>query len=103
LQIDAYENTLVLKSPGTPMVTSNGASDPIIWVLEPNVYRSASLVGSSAHPQLHAVDGTTMQVLFSSDPNDPDMKQGGKYNHPVVARGVVFTGTDRITAWGLLP
>jgi len=102
LQIDAYENTLVLKSPGTPMVTSNGSSAPIIWVLEPNVYRSASLVGSSVHPQLHAVDGTTMQVLFSSDPNDPDMKQGGKYNHPVVARGVVFTGTDRITAWGLV-
>ncbi|HEX9548351.1 MAG TPA: hypothetical protein VF942_13510 [Acidimicrobiales bacterium] len=103
LQIDAYENALVVKSPGTPMVTSNGWSDPIIWVLEPNVYRSASLVGSSVHPQLHAVDGTRMQVLFSSDPNDPDMKQGGKYNHPVVARGVVFTGTDRITAWGLLP
>ncbi len=102
LQIDAYENALVVKSPGTPMVTSNGSSDPIIWVLEPNVYRSASLVGSSVHPQLHAVDGTRMQVLFSSDPNDPDMKQGGKYNHPVVARGVVFTGTDRITAWGLL-
>ena len=103
LQIDAYENTLIFKSPGTPMVTSNGSNDPIIWVLEPNVYRSASLVGSSVHPQLHAVDGITMQVLFSSDPNDPDMKQGGKYNHPVVARGVVFTGTDRITAWGLVP
>jgi hypothetical protein len=103
LQTDAYENTLVFKSPGTPIVTSNGSSGPIIWVLEPNVYRSASLVGSSVHPQLHAVDGTTMQVLFSSDPNDPEMNQGGKYNHPVVARGVVFTGTDRITAWGLLP
>jgi hypothetical protein len=103
LQSDAYEPTLVLKSPGTPMVSSNGSSGPIIWALEPNVYRSASLVGSAVHPQLHAIDGTTMQVLFSSDPNDPGMKQGGKYNHPVVARGVVFTGTDRITAWGLLP
>ena len=103
LRIDAYEPTLVFKSPGTPMVTSNGSNDPIIWVLEPNVYRSAALVGSSVHPQLHAIDATTMQVLFSSDPTDPDMKQGGKYNHPVVARGVVFTGTDRITAWGLPP
>jgi hypothetical protein len=85
------------------MVSSNGSSGPILWVLEPNVYRSASLVNSTVHPQLHAIDGTTMQVLFSSDPNDADMRQGGKYNHPVVARGVVFTGTDRITAWGLLP
>jgi hypothetical protein len=84
------------------MVTSNGSSAPIIWVLEPNVYRSASLVGSNVHPQLHAIDGTTMQVLFSSDPNDSDLKQGGKYNHPVVAHGVVYTGTDRITAWGVL-
>jgi len=92
-----------LKSPGTPMVSSNGSSNPIIWVLEPNVYRSASLVGSAVHPQLHAIDGTTMQVLFSSDSSDADMQQGGKYNHPVVARGVVFTGTDRITAWGLPP
>jgi hypothetical protein len=85
------------------MVSSNGSANPIIWVLEPNVYRSASLVGSAVHPQLHAIDGTTMQLLFSSDPNDPDMRQGGKYNHPLVARGVVFTGTDRIAAWGLLP
>jgi hypothetical protein len=85
------------------MVSSNGSANPIIWVLEPNVYRSASLVGSGVHPQLHAIDGTTMQLLFSSDPNDPDMRQGGKYNHPLVARGVVFNGTDRVAAWGLVP
>jgi hypothetical protein len=103
LQVDAYESSLVFKSPGTPMVSSNGSANPIIWVLEPNVYRSASLLGSAAHPQLHAIDGATMQPLFSSDPNDPDMRQGGKYNHPLVARGVVFTGTDRITAWGIVP
>jgi hypothetical protein len=103
LQIDAYERSLIFKSPGTPMVSSNGSANPIIWVLEPNVYRSASLLGSAAHPQLHAIDGATMQPLFSSDPNDPDMRQGGKYNHPLVARGVVFTGTDRITAWGIVP
>jgi hypothetical protein len=35
-----------------------------------------------------AIDGTTMQMLFSSDPNDPDMKQGGKYNHPVSRAGL---------------
>jgi hypothetical protein len=103
LRTEAYERTLVFKSPGTPMVTSNGSKDPILWVLEPNVHRSAKLAESTVHPQLYAVDGTTMQVLFASNPNDAEMRQGGKYNHPVVARGVVFTGTDRITAWGLLP
>src|SRR5207244_9915071 len=32
LAIDAYQNTLPLRNPGSPIVTSNGSSNPIVWV-----------------------------------------------------------------------
>lgn len=99
--IDATENTLAFKSPGTPVVTSNSAASPIVWVVEPNVYRGDSLGGNS-RPTLHAIDGTTMQRLFSSQPSD-FTGAGGKYYHPIVSRGTVFVGVDRITAFGLRP
>jgi len=97
--IDATENTLTFKSPGTPVVTSNGSSNPIVWVVEPNVYRGDSLAGNS-RPTLYAVDGTTMQVLYTS-PAGTFTGAGGKYYHPIVSRGTVFVGVDRITAFGL--
>src|SRR5260370_23235643 len=52
--------------------------------------------GARASPR----DATTMQVLYSSGPDD--LLAGGKYYHPVVARGFVFVGTDRISAFGLV-
>jgi hypothetical protein len=100
LTLDGTENTLRFKSPGTPVVSSHGPSDPILWVVEPNVYRSESLAGSS-RPTLYAVDGTTLQVLYRSNPSDFS-GSGGKYYHPVVAAGVVFVGVDRISAFGLI-
>jgi hypothetical protein len=100
LALDAADNFLSLFSPGPPLITSNASDNAIVWVLDANVYRSASLVGSSvAHPVLYAVDATTMQLLWSSSPSQ--LNVGGKYNHATVARGVVFVGTDRIQAFGL--
>src|SRR5262249_34486965 len=60
-----------------------------------------SLAGNS-RPTLHAVDGTTMQRLYSS-PDGTFTGAGGKYYHPIVSRGTVFVGVDRITAFGLTP
>jgi hypothetical protein len=54
------QKTLALENPGSPIVTSNGSRDPVVWV--------------------HA---------------------SGKYNQPVIARGTVFVGTDRVQAFGL--
>jgi hypothetical protein len=101
---DPPDSGLSLFSPGSPVVTSNGSSDPIVWVLDANVYRSDPLVGGSKpvpHPVLYAVDGTTMNLLWHSTPSQ--LNVGGKYNHPTIARGVVFVGTDRIQAFGLPP
>jgi hypothetical protein len=98
LVVDATENTLIFKSPGTPVISSNGSDNAIVWVVEPNLYRGDPMI-PGAHPTLHAIDATTMQILYSSGPDD--LLAGGKYYHPVVARGFVFVGTDRITAFGL--
>ena len=102
LALDAMDNFLSLFSPGPPIITSNVSDNAIVWLLDANVYRSASLVGSSVpHPVLYAVDATTMQLLWNSSASQ--LNVGGKYNHVTVARGVVFVGTDRIQAFGLSP
>lgn len=100
LFLDVVDNFLSLFSPGPPLVTSNGSENAVVWLLDANAYRSASLVGGDAgHPLLYAVDAETMRLLWRSAPGALDV--GGKYNHVTVARGVVFAGTSRIQAFGL--
>ena len=100
LKIDATDSVLNLYSPGPPVVTSNGSANAIVWVIDANVYRSASLVGAGVpHPVLYALDASTLQLLWSSMPNQ--LNVGGKYNHAVIAHGTVFVGTDRIQAFGI--
>src|SRR5262249_48610360 len=102
LQVDAADSVLSLFSPGPPVVSSNGSTNAIVWVMDANVYRSASLVGSGVpHPVLYALNANTMQLLWSSDSSQ--LNVGGKYNHATIANGVVFVGTDRIQAFGINP
>jgi hypothetical protein len=99
LAVDGKDTTLSFKLAGTPIVTSNGTANPIIWVTDANVYRTDSLRGSAVpHPVLYALDALTMRVLWHSTPDQ--LQVGGKYNQPTVARGTVFVGTDRIQAFG---
>jgi hypothetical protein len=99
--VDAYENTLSLLSPGSPVITSDGSSNAILWVLTANVLRSQSMVDPSApRPILYALDPFTFEILWQSTPEQ--LNVGGKYNTPAIARGVVFVGTDRIQAFGLM-
>jgi hypothetical protein len=100
LSIDAADTVLRLFSPGPPIVTSNGFSGSIVWVLDAAVYRTAPLAGRGVpHPTLYALDATTLEWLWQSTADE--LNVGGKYNHVVVAHGVVFVGTDRIQAFGL--
>ncbi|TMB08582.1 MAG: hypothetical protein E6J66_16865 [Deltaproteobacteria bacterium] len=100
LTIDAYQNTLPLRNPGSPIVTSNGSSNPVVWVIDTNIDRSGPLTATTAaHPTLYAIDGLTMRVLFAS--TSSQLQVGGKYYHPIAARGVLFIGTDRLAAFGL--
>jgi hypothetical protein len=102
LVVDKLERTLVFENPGSPVVTSNGSRDPVVWVLDPNARRSAPLVGDGApQPVLNALDAMTLEPLWRSEPGQ--LHTSGKYNEPTIARGTVFVGTDRIQAIGLAP
>jgi mono/diheme cytochrome c family protein/type 1 glutamine amidotransferase len=99
LRVDQLEQTVVFENPGSPVVTSNGARDAIVWVLDENARRSAPLVGADApQPVLYAFDAMTLKPLWKSEPGE--LFTSGKYNEPAFARGTVFVGSDRIQAFG---
>ena len=100
LRVDAAQTDIVLQNPGAPVVSSNGTHNAIVWVLDVNKPRSASLYGDDPpKPVLYAIDAHSLALLWRSAPGQ--LHAGGKYNEPVVARGRVFVGTDRIQAFGL--
>ncbi|HEY5971157.1 MAG TPA: ThuA domain-containing protein [Pseudoxanthomonas sp.] len=100
LQRDAAEKNVVFGNPGSPVVSSNGASDAIVWVLDENARRSALLVGKDAPaPVLYAFDAMSLKRLWRSAPGQ--LHTSGKYNEPTFARGAVVVGTDRIQAFGI--
>jgi hypothetical protein len=106
LSIDQYQNTLIFNTPGSPVITSKSdSSDAILWILIANVKRGASLVKTSTYtpptPTLYAIDPLSMSILWNS--TSSQLNVGGKYNTPMIARGVAFVGTDRIQAFGLPP
>jgi hypothetical protein len=100
LDIDAVQQEIVFQNPGSPVVSSLAGRHGIVWVLDVNKPRSASLYGDDPpKPLLYAIDAETLALLWKSEPGQ--LHPGGKYNEPVVARGTVFVGTDRIQAFGL--
>ncbi len=102
LRLAQLERATVLENPGSPVVTSNGYRDAIVWVLDENARRSAPLAGNNApRPVLYAFDAMTLRLLWKSRPGA--LHTSGKYNEPAFARGSVFVGTDRIQAFGMKP
>ena len=100
LSIDGVDNSLRFLSPGSPVVSSNGSRDAIVWVLDANQFRSKWLIdATAANPVMYAIDAMTMAPLWHSAP--AQLHVGGKYSTPLIAHGVVFAGTDRIQAFGL--
>lgn len=100
LRVERREITTTLVNPGSPVVSSHGANDALVWVLDPNQPRLAPLVGTAvARPVLYAFDAATLAPLWRSAPGN--LEVGGKYGSPLVARGLVFVGTDRVQAFGL--
>jgi hypothetical protein len=100
LAVHGRELRTTLVNPGSPVVTSNGSRDAIVWVLDPNLPRLAPLRGTAvSRPVLYAFDAMTLDRLWRSAPEE--LHVGGKYASPTVARGLVLVGTDRIQAFGL--
>jgi hypothetical protein len=97
LAVDQTDKTLAFRNPGSPVVTSDGEQNPVVWVLDENASRTASLVDSATpHPILYAIDGTTLAELWNSA---HALHLGGKYATPVIAHGTVFVVTDRVQAF----
>jgi mono/diheme cytochrome c family protein len=100
LRISRTQDSVVFGNPGSPVVSSHGARDAIVWVLDENAKRSALLAGTDApSPVLYAFDADSLRLLWKSAPGT--LFTSGKYNEPLVARGQVLVGTDRIQAFGL--
>lgn len=99
LAIDRRQPDLILGNPGSPLISSDQRSKPVVWILDENAPRSAPLSGTHAPaPILYAFDGVSLQRLWQSQPGQ--LHTSGKYNEPVFAAGVVVVGTDRIQAFG---
>lgn len=99
LAIDRRQAELILGNPGSPLISSDQGRQPVVWILDENAPRSASLAGANTPaPILYAFDGVSLQLLWRSQPGQ--LHTSGKYNEPVFAAGVVVVGTDRIQAFG---
>lgn len=100
LRIDALEETQIFQNPGSPVISSNGGVGAIVWVLDTNAPRSASLYGEAPpKPVLYAFDALSLKLLWKNAPGI--LFPSGKYNEATVADGMVLVGTDRIQAFGL--
>jgi hypothetical protein len=101
LAVDVRDTVHVFGNPGSPVVSSRpdgGAA--VVWVLDENAPRSASLAPAPEAPQpvLYALDARSLRELWRSAPGT--LATSGKYNAPTFGAGLVFVGTDRLQAFG---
>jgi hypothetical protein len=98
---DAEETTLALLNPSSPVVTSDGSTNPMLWVIdaESSLAEMTKDGVNIAHPILYAIDGTTMNVLWHTGVDE--LGQGAKFITPAINEGQVFVATDRVLAYGL--
>ena len=101
LKVDARENAHTFQNPGSPVVSSHGGEDAIVWVLDTNVPRSVDIYQPEAPgARLYAFDAATLRLLWWSG---DALFTSGKYNEPAVVDGMVLVGTDRLQAFGVRP
>jgi mono/diheme cytochrome c family protein len=102
LRVDQLEQTQAFQNPGSPVITSSGGKEAIVWVLDENAPRTASLYGKTPpQPALYAFDALSLRLLWKTAQGV--LATSGKYNEPTIVNGSVFVGTDRIQAFGLRP
>ncbi len=101
LQVAASQTSTAMVDADSPIITSNGSSNPIIWVLDTNLPRSANPWTETNHDVLYALNALdpNLAVLYQSPTNLLDL--GGKFDSPASGDGMIFVGTDRIQAFGI--
>lgn len=101
LAVDGTATDVAFKNPGSPIVTSSHGTNAVVWVVDENQKRTQPLEPTAmftpAGPVLWAFDAKSMAPLWTAALGAP----GGKYSHPIVVRGTVIAGTDRLRAFSL--
>ena len=89
----------------TPAVSSNGAANGIVWVLDTSNNGTPNGSGSSTPAILFAYDATTLNKLYSSPTSGAGAAGNAvKFAVPTVANGKVYVGTQtELSVFGLLP
>ena len=100
LRVDKLEETVTLDNPGSPIISSNGGNDAIVWAVDQNAPRTANLYSETPpKPVLYAFDAVTLEKLYQTKPGE--LYTTGNYGEPTVVNGLVLVGTDRLQAFGL--
>jgi hypothetical protein len=93
----------------TPVVSSSGNSNGIVWVVDSSCYGVPSPCGTTATPSiLYAYDATNLSRELWDSSQAPSLRdQAGnavKFSVPTVANGKVYIGTrSEVDVYGLLP
>src|SRR5437867_8510081 len=87
----------------TPAISSNGATNGIVWVLDTSNNGTPNGSGSSGPAILYAYDATNLDKLFSSPTSGAGAAGNAvKFTVPTVANGKVYVGTQtELSVFGL--
>jgi hypothetical protein len=101
LQVAASLTSTGMVDADSAIITSNGSSNPIVWILNTNLPRSSNPWTETVHPVLYALNAMdpNLAILYQTPANLLDL--GGKFDSPSSGDGMIFVGTDRIQAFGL--
>ena len=95
--VKEWTHNRYMERPGSPVVSSHGQENGIVWVTElgPGEDENAG--------SLQAFDALTGSLLYNSDEDSPSDKIAGtrKFVSPTVAKGHVFVGIKGIACFGL--
>ena len=94
-------NQLFGFSTAAPVISANGTSNGILWILDNSSFRS------SCCQVLYAFDATNLAtMLYNSNQAAGNRDQSGgavKFTAPIVANGKVYAGSQgKVTAWGAI-
>jgi len=86
---------------GTPVVSSNGNTNGIVWLIDNSAY------GSTCCQALYAYDATNLSTMLYNSTQAPGSRDnpGGavKFSAPTIANGKVFVGSQgQVSAYGII-
>lgn len=100
LRVDKIESTQTFHNAGSPIVTSNGGRDAVVWMVDQNAPRTANLYTEKPpQPFLYAFDAVSLNLLWKSKPGE--LFTTGNYSEPTIVQGLALVATDRLQAFGL--